>query len=165
MAKQTHGEGQNSSQGSCSKQGNSLDKSEIPYRFRLCKNPLCKFWHPPVCLNYKSEKGCVHGEKCHFRHVERRKAQQEVEDRWCKRISCSFEGVYTNWVVYLKIFLRKSILREPGKLESKHTVKFSTPKKNLGKDRVHREVLSKSVRLMSVVLARQNSRKYHMRRP
>ena len=23
-----------------------------------------------VCLNYKSEKGCVHGDKCHFRHVE-----------------------------------------------------------------------------------------------
>ena len=34
------------------------------------KKPSCKFWHPPVCLNYKSEKGCVHGDKCHFRHVE-----------------------------------------------------------------------------------------------
>ena len=43
---------------------------------------------------------------------------------------------------------RKSILREPGKLGTKHAVKF-----------FHREVLSKSVRLMSVVLARQNSRK------
>ena len=26
--------------------------------------------NPPVCLNHKSEKGCVHGVKCHFRHVE-----------------------------------------------------------------------------------------------
>ena len=34
------------------------------------KNPSCKFWHPPVCLNYRSEKGRVHGDKCHFRHVE-----------------------------------------------------------------------------------------------
>ena len=24
----------------------------------------------PVCQNYKSEKGCVYGNKCHFRHVE-----------------------------------------------------------------------------------------------
>ena len=30
------------------------------------KKKSCKFWHPPVCQNYKSEKGCVHGDKCHF---------------------------------------------------------------------------------------------------
>ena len=53
-----------------SKQENSLNKSEIPCRFKFCENPSCKFWHPPVCLNCKSEKGCVHGDKCHFRHVE-----------------------------------------------------------------------------------------------
>ena len=22
----------------------------------FCENPSCKFWHPPVCLNYRSEK-------------------------------------------------------------------------------------------------------------
>ena len=69
-AKQTDGEEQKSSQGSGSKQENSLNKSEIPCRFKFSKNPSCKFWHPPVCLNCKSEKGCVHGDKCHFRHVE-----------------------------------------------------------------------------------------------
>ena len=37
-------------------------------------------------------------------------------------------------------------------------------KSKFGKERVHHEVLSKSVRLMSVVLVRQNSRKDHMRR-
>ena len=68
--KQTDGEGQKSSQGSGSKQENSFDKSELPCRFKFCKNPSCKFWHPPVCLNYWSEKGCVHGDKCHCRHVE-----------------------------------------------------------------------------------------------
>ena len=26
-----------------------------------CKNPSCKFWHPPVCQNYKSEE-YVHGD-------------------------------------------------------------------------------------------------------
>ena len=46
---------------------------------------------------------------------------------------------------------RKSIPREPGKI--------------FGKERVNREEFSKSVRLVSVVLARQNSRKDHMSRP
>ena len=66
-AKQTDGEKQKSSQGSGSTQENSLDKSEIPCRFKFCKNQLCKFWHPPVSLNYKSETGRVHGAKCHRR--------------------------------------------------------------------------------------------------
>ena len=30
----------------------------------------CRFWHPPVCQNYKSETGCINGRKCFFRHVE-----------------------------------------------------------------------------------------------
>ena len=34
------------------------------------KIPSCKFWHPPVCQNYKSETGCKNGRKCFFRHVE-----------------------------------------------------------------------------------------------
>ena len=38
------------------KQENSKDKSEIPCRFKFCKNPSFGFWHSPVCLNYKSEK-------------------------------------------------------------------------------------------------------------
>ena len=52
---------------------------------------------------------------------------------------------------------RKSIPREPGTLGSKHTVKFFKDTLHLieiRERRVHREALSKSVRLMSVVLAR-----------
>ena len=55
-AQQTDGERQKSSQGSGSKQEHSLDKNETPFRFKFCKNPSCKLWHPPVCLNHKSEK-------------------------------------------------------------------------------------------------------------
>ena len=44
-------------------------RANIPCRFKFCENPSCKFWHPPVCQNYKSEKGCVYGDKCHFRRV------------------------------------------------------------------------------------------------
>ena len=57
----TDGEGQKPSRESGNKEESSLDKrSEIPCRFRICKNPSCRFWHPPVCLNCKSESGCAH---------------------------------------------------------------------------------------------------------
>ena len=32
--------------------------------------PSCNYWHPPVCLNYKSGSGCKYGEKGRFRHAE-----------------------------------------------------------------------------------------------
>ena len=28
-----------------------------------CTNSSCNYWHPPVCINYKSETGCVNGKK------------------------------------------------------------------------------------------------------
>ena len=61
-----------------------------------CNHPSCKFWHLPVCLNYKSEKGCVYGDKCRFRHTEEYvKPNKKSKKRWCERISCIIEGVYT----------------------------------------------------------------------
>ena len=48
-------------------------RQKIPCRNFLrskCTCPSCNFWHPPVCLNYKSESGCTYGEKCRFRHVD-----------------------------------------------------------------------------------------------
>ena len=27
-----------------------------------CTEPSCDFWHPPVCLNHKSESGCKYGD-------------------------------------------------------------------------------------------------------
>ena len=59
-AKQTDGDGQKSSQGSGSKQENSLDKREIPCRFSFCKNQSCKFWHPPVMSEVQVWKKDVH---------------------------------------------------------------------------------------------------------
>ena len=32
-------------------------------KWRRCTNPSCNFWHPPVCLSYKSESGCTHGKR------------------------------------------------------------------------------------------------------
>ena len=54
-AKRTDGEEHKSSQGSGNKQEKLERQERIPCRFRRCKNPSCGFWHPPVCLNNKSE--------------------------------------------------------------------------------------------------------------
>ena len=115
-AKQTDGEEQKSSQGSGNKQENSKDKSEIPCRLKFCQNPFCRFWHPSLCLKYKSEKGCVHGDRCHFRHIvaegKRNKKSKKGGARGSVAIlkeslplGCVFQ--YSN--------PRKSILREAGK--------------------------------------------------
>ena len=56
-----------SSKESGNKEESSSDKKErnsMP--IKILQNQLCKFWHPPVCLNYKSEKGCVYGDKLPF---------------------------------------------------------------------------------------------------
>ena len=96
-----------------------------------------------MCQNYKSEKGCENGNKCHFRHVE---AEGKLNKRSKKG---GAKGSVTTYP-------RKSFQREPGILGSKHAVKFSRApgtKLKFGKERVHREELSQSARLMSVVLA------------
>ena len=125
-SKQTDGGGQKSSQGWGSKQENSLDKSEIPCRFKFCKIPSCKFWHPPVCLNYKSEKGCKHGDKCHFRHVEADgKPNKKSKKGGAKGSSAILKEFIHLGCVSQDSSPRKSILREPGMLGSKHAVKFS----------------------------------------
>ena len=111
-------------------QENSFDKIEIPCRFKFCTNPLCKFWHLPVCLNYKSEKGCAHGDKCHFRHVE---AEGKPNKKKSKKsgakgsVASLRESFQLGCEVNLQILNREnlSILRESGKLGSKHTVKVS----------------------------------------
>ena len=47
-----------------------------PHFFRgKCTYLSCNFWHPPVCLNYKSESGCKNGDKCRFRRVLRKEAK------------------------------------------------------------------------------------------
>ena len=89
--------------------------------------------------------------------LRQKETQQKVEERRCERISCDVEGVYTIGLCISR-FLSEKVC-STAILGSKHAVKFSN---GTWKERVHREVLSKSVRLMSVVLARRNSRKDHM---
>ena len=66
-----------------------------------------------------------------------------------------------NWVVYLKILIRENLfyvnLENWGRNTPSNSPKALGTNSKFGKGGVHREELSKRVRLMSVVLARQNS--------
>ena len=82
--------------------------------------------HPPVCLNYRSEQGCVHCDKGHFRPVE---AEGEPSKKWKKGGAKGSVAILKQSVQLVcasqDSYPRRSIFREQGKLGSKHTVKFS----------------------------------------
>ena len=85
----------------------------------------------------------THGRKCSLRHVD----QQKVKERWCERISCILEGV--------KILIRENLFYVNLENWDQDTPSNSPDapgtSHKFGKERVHREELSKSVNLMSVV--------------
>ena len=100
----------------------SSDKrSQIVCRVKFCKNPSCKFWHPPVCLNYKSDKGCINGDKCLFRLVE---SEGKPSKKSKGTVAILKESIQLGCVSQ-DSYLRKSIQRKSGKLGSNHTVKLS----------------------------------------
>ena len=135
-------------------------KCEIPCRYKNRKNTSCRFWHPPVCQNYKSETGCKYGRTCFFRHVEaEEKPSRKSKKSGAKGSVALLKESTQLGCVSQDSYPRKSIPREKGKMGSKHAVKFSKGtwhQQKIRKKRVHREELSQSVPLVSVVLARQN---------
>ena len=79
-----------------------------------------------MCLKYKSEKGCVHDDKCHFRHVEAEGKPDKKSKKGGAKGSVAFLKESTQLsCVSQDSCPRKSFLREPGKLGSKHAVNFS----------------------------------------
>ena len=164
----TDGEGQKPSKESCNRVESSSDKRSE--RFKIWENPSCKFWHPLVCQNYKSETGCINGKKCYFRHVEAEgKAQQEVKERWCERIGCLVEGVCTIGLCVSRFSSENicSTERRKIRIKSRRQIlqEHVAPKKKCWKERVHLEELFKSVNFMSVVLARLSLRRGHDGKP
>ena len=92
-----------------------------------CTEPSCDYWHPPVCQNYKSESGCKYGDHCQVRHTEAggqpsKKSKKSGEkdqlphERRLFQLGCVSQDYPQK---------KKSILREVGKLGSKHAVVFS----------------------------------------
>ena len=167
-AKTDEGE-EKSSKTSGNREESSSDKgNNIPCPYKNCTNPSCKFWHPPVCQNHKSETGCKYGRKCFFRHVDadEKPIKKSKKDGAKGSVALLKESALLGCVSQ-DSYPRKSVLGERGKFGSRRAVKSSNRtchKTNL-KERVIHEELSQILNRMSVVLARQNSRKDHMRRP
>ena len=96
-AEQTDGEDRKSSKESGNKRGKIFrQKERNSALIKICTDPSCKFWHPHVCQNYKSGKGCVYGEMCQFRHVEAEEKPSKVKERRCNSFSCDLELVCTH---------------------------------------------------------------------
>ena len=73
-------------------ESSSVKRSEIPCRFRICKNPSCQFWHPPVC-----QKKDVHmATNAIFDMLRQKESTAKGKIKVVqKRISCDIEEVYT----------------------------------------------------------------------
>ena len=115
----------------------SSDKrSEFRAVAKIVKQPSCKFWHF-VCQNYKSETRCKFGRSCFFK---RKLVQKDQLYCW---------GSLYNWVVYLKILVRESLFHVKTEIWDQDTPskspKVPGTKRKIGKERVHREELSKNV--------------------
>ena len=104
-----------------------------------------------------------------FRHVEAEEKPNKKSKKYCAKGSVALiEGVCTIGCVSQEPYPRKFILREQGKLESKHAVKFSKGTWHQIKIRERKgssRGIIQSVRLVSVVLARLSLRRGHMRKP
>ena len=77
-----------------------------------------------------------------FDMLRQKKSRAKNQRQVVRKISCDVEGVLKLGCVSQDSFPRKSILREPGMLGSKHAVKFSKFTWHqiikIGKERVHR---------------------------
>ena len=120
-------------------EGLSDKRSRIPCRYRKCYNPSCHYWRPPpVCQNYKSETGCIYGNRCCFRHVEAdEKPNKKSKKGGAKGSVALLKESIQLGCVSQDSHPRKSILRKEGKLGSNHAVRFSRStwhqKEKLGK--------------------------------
>ena len=88
-----------------------------------CKRSSCDYRHPPVCRNYKSGNGCIHGQRCLFRLAQQESSKRVPKERLLLR-KRSVQGCVSH-----DSDPRKSILRKAGEwrlnASAGHTIKFS----------------------------------------
>ena len=125
---------------------------------QVCKKPSCKFRHPPVCQNYKSEKGCIHGQKCFFRHVEAEEKPNKRSKKGGAKGSVAILKECTQLVVNLEILIRENLFYVKRECWDRHThrqilQRHLAPSSNSGK----KGSIARYSPKVSVVLARQNS--------
>ena len=76
------------------KEDSSDKRSQILCRNKNGNKPSSEFWHLPVCLNHKSERGCVYSDECCFRHVEECVKPNKKSKKGGAKGSVAFFGVY-----------------------------------------------------------------------
>ena len=105
--------------------------------YRKCYYQSCNYWHPPVCQDYKSETGCMYGNKCFFRHVEAEEKPSKKSKKGGAKGSVALLRSLYNWVVCLKILNRETLSTERWKIGIKSRRQILqghvAPKKNSGK--------------------------------
>ena len=124
----------------------------------------CDFWHPPVCLNYKSESKCRYGDRCHFRHTEadgqpsnKKSKKSGGKDQWRYLKENSQLGCVSQHSTRKSLFF--------GKLENWDRItQSSSPRprcvtQKIGTEMVHRRESCKNAKLRSEFRGLQNSRK------
>ena len=111
-----------------------------------------------VYLNYKSEKGRVHGDKCHFRYIEAEgQTNKKSKKGGAERISCDIEGVYAVGLCVLRLLLVKVYSTWTWKIGIKShrqmLQRHMAPNSKFGKEKGPSR-RSKKVCLLSVVFLR-----------
>ena len=151
-------------------ESSSDKRSKIPCRYKNCKKTRhVNFGILPVRQNCKSETGCKYGKMFLQTLWGWGEARQKVKERCDAKGSVALLKESTQ-LDCISGFLSEISLFYVKEENWDHNTPSSSPRPQcvthkFEKERVHLEELSKSVNLTSVVFARQNSRKYHMRRP
>ena len=125
-AKTDEGE-ENPQKHQATKSDRSSDKRiEIPCRYRICKNPSCKYFHF-VCQNYKSEEWYTHGKECFFCWLvePEEKPSKKSKKGGVKGSVALFKESTPPGCASQDSYPRTSIPLEEGKLGPKHAVKIS----------------------------------------
>ena len=141
MASGNSGKGQRPKGRSCSPALNSKAKThgkegtrdessdkrrQILCRYKNCKNPSCKFWHSLVCQNDNSETGCKFGKYVSSDMLWLRRSPARSQRKVVPKGSVALLKESTQLgCVSQDSYPRKYFLRGPGRLGSKHAVKFS----------------------------------------
>ena len=132
-----------------------------------CTNLSCDNWHPPVCQNYISESGCKFGDKLSLRPMGST-SKKSKRSGGKGSVALLMETKPLGCVSQDAKPPKKSIQRKSGKLGSNCTVSLSKGTwhhlKKIGKERVHRKEVFKSVNLKNAIRVRQNLRTGHFRK-
>ena len=90
----------------------------------------------------KSERGCKHGKKCFFRHVEADESPAKIPRKVVRKDQLRCWWNLQNWVVYLKIIIRENLFHVNMENWDRSTPSNSPrapgTKLKFGKERVHR---------------------------